>query len=212
MEEIIILGAGGHAASVIDSLERGGKYDIIGYIVNDERAGNSDYPIVGMDSDLECLYQRGIRNIAIGIGYLGKSDLREKLYKHVKAIGFSLPVISDPSAMISQHAEIAEGTFIGKGAIINSGAVIKEACIINSGAIVEHDCKIDEFSHISVGSVLCGGVCVGKATFVGANATVIQEKKIGSNCVLGAGITIRKDIEDGCIVWNKDQMKSMRIS
>ena len=157
-----------HAASVIDSLEQEGKYDITGYVVNDEKAGNSDYPIIGTDSDLERLYQSGIRNIAIGIGYLGKSELREKLYKHIKSIGFCLPVISDPSAMISKRAEIAEGTFIGKGAIINRGAVIKEACIINSGAIVEHDCTVDEFSHISVGSVLCGGVSIGKATFVGA--------------------------------------------
>lgn len=212
MEKIIILGAGGHAASVIDSLEQEGKYDITGYVVNDEKAGNSDYPIIGTDSDLERLYQSGIRNIAIGIGYLGKSELREKLYKHIKSIGFCLPVISDPSAMISKRAEIAEGTFIGKGAIINRGAVIKEACIINSGAIVEHDCTVDEFSHISVGSVLCGGVSIGKATFVGANATVIQEKKIGNNCVLGAGTTIHKDVKDGYMVWNKDQVKSLRIS
>lgn len=210
MEKIIILGAGGHAASVIDSLEREGIYDIAGYVANDEKVGNSDYPIIGTDSDLERLYQSGIRNIAIGIGYLGKSDLREKLYKHIKLIGFFLPIIRDPSAMISKRAEIAEGTFIGKGVIINRRAVIKEACIINSGAIVEHDCKVDKFSHISVGSVLCGGVSIGKATFVGANTTVIQEKKIGNNCVLGAGITIRKNVEDGCIVCNKDQVRNMR--
>jgi len=70
----------------------------------------------------------------------------------------------------------------------------------------------DEFSHISVGSVLCGGVSIGKATFVVANATVIQEKKIGNNCVLGAGTTIHKDVKDGYMVWNKDQVKSLRIS
>ncbi len=208
MEKIIILGQGGHAKSLVDIIEREQKYKIAGYIVNNVKTESGSRSIndlekksghchvIGCDDDLEEIFHGGITRAAIGIGYMGKSDLREKLWKRLKDIGFSLPVICDPSAVISNHARIEEGCFIGKGAIINSGASIGKMCIINSGAIVEHDCVVEDFSHISVGSVLCGGVKVGKAAFIGANATVIQYRSIGSNCIIGAGMVVRKDIEN----------------
>ena len=211
MEQILILGSGGHAASLVDILERENKYEIAGYVVNDKKADCCDYPILGMDEDLTQLYQNGIKNAAIGIGYLGKSDLRERLYGRLKEIGFNLPVICDPSAVVSKGADIGEGTLIGKGAIVNVGATVGKICIINSGAIVEHGCVVNDFAHISVGSVLCGGVIVKRAAFIGANATILQEKTVGENCIVGAGSTIRKNVEDYNMVWNKESTRCLRI-
>ena len=206
MEKILILGHGGHAKSLIDILERENEYQITGYVVNNNVIDDGmDYPIIGTDEDLEYLYRNGIQNAALGIGYLGKSDLREKLYIKLKDIGFRIPIICDPSAIISEHTIIEEGSFIGKGAIINSGTTIGKMCIINSGAIVEHDCQVDDFSHISVGSVLCGGVHIGRASFVGANATIIQEKTIGKNSIIGAGTLVRKNVEDNSMVYDVEQ-------
>lgn len=211
MEEILILGGGGHAASLADILERENKYKIAGYVINESQVSCSiDYPVIGTDDELLNLYQSGIRNAVIGIGYLGKSVLREKLYEHLKEIGFCLPVICDPSAIVSEHVEIGEGTSIGKGVIINAGTEIGKMCIINTGAIIEHDCIVEDFAHISVGGVLCGSVRVGKASFVGANATVIQEKKIGKQCIIGAGTTVRKSLEDNCMVCNREIVRNFR--
>lgn len=204
MEHILVLGSGGHATSLIDIVERGNKYKIAGYVVNDQMACCSiDYPVIGTDDDLLDLYQRGVKNAVIGVGFLGKSDLREKLYERLKKIGFCLPIICDPSAIVSEHVEIGEGTFIGKGVIINAGTEIGKMCIINTSAIIEHGGIVEDFSHISVGSVLCGNVRVGKASFVGANATVIQGKVIGSNCIVGAGTVIRKNVEDNSMMFDK---------
>ena len=201
MEKIVILGKGGHASSLVDILEREKKYEIAGYVVNDEQQGRNreKYPVIGKDENLEQIFQCGIRNVAIGIGYLGKSNIREKLWTRLKEIGFFFPVICDPSAILAQNVCIEEGCFIGKGTIINANVSIGRMCIINTGAIVEHDCHVSDFSHVSVGSVLCGNVQVGKAAFIGANATVIQGKVIGSRCIIGAGMTVQKNMEDNCM-------------
>ena len=189
MEDIILIGFGGHARSVADCVERQGKYNIIGY--TDFEQYNCKYHYLGTDNVLQDYYDSGVRNAALCIGYLGKGEVRQKLYCKLKDMGFVFPVIVDPSAIISESAEIDEGTFIGKGAIVNAEAKIGKMAIINTMALIEHECVVGEFVHIAVAAVLCGQVEVGKAALIGANATVLQCRKILEKQIVPAGTTIR---------------------
>lgn len=189
LEKIIIAGFGGHGKSVADIIKRNGNYEIVGY--TDITEQNSIYKYLGTDSVLEEYFNKGIKNIAVGIGYLGKGNIRESLYNKVKGIGFELPVIADPSAIISEDVTINEGTIIGKGAIINTEASIGKMCIINTHAIIEHECTVGDFCHISVGSVLCGQADVQDRAFVGANAVVIQCRQVKEGQIVPAGSTVR---------------------
>lgn len=184
-----MIGYGGHAKSVADCIERDNHFHIVGY--TELKPQESKYKYLGTDDCLQSLYESGVRNAAICVGYLGKGSLREELYERVKNIGFQLPVIVDPSSVISDSVKIGEGTFIGKSAVINTEAVIGKMCIINTNALIEHECVVEDFSHIAVGAVLCGQVKVGKAAFIGANATVIQQMKIATSKIVPAGATIR---------------------
>jgi sugar O-acyltransferase (sialic acid O-acetyltransferase NeuD family) len=196
MEDIILVGFGGHAKSVADCIERQGKYSIIGY--TDFEQYDSKYRYLGTDDVLSDYYGRGVKNAVICIGYLGKGNLRQRKYRELKDIGYSFPVIADPSAIISETAELGEGTFVGKAAVINAGARVGSMAIINTMALVEHECIVGDFVHVAVSAVLCGQVEVGEAAFIGANATVIQCMKIGENQIVPAGVTIRKTIrKDG---------------
>ena len=82
--------------------------------------------------------------------------------------------------------------FISSGVIINSQALVKDV-LPNTGAIIEHECEIGEFSHICPGSVLTGGVKIGKL-FVGANSVISEGINIGDNVTIGAGSVIINDI------------------
>lgn len=212
MEEIILLGIGGHAHSVVDSIESNKNYSIYGFLDIESRIGEQfrGYKVVGTDNLLESCFHKGIKNAFVTVGYLGKGDIRKKLYKKLKGIGFTLPNIVDRTAILANDVILGEGIFVGKRAVINSAAEIGNMCIINTGAIVEHDCKVGDFSHIAVGSALCGSVQVGKEAFIGANATVIQGKRIGNKCIIGAGTTVRKDVEDKYMVWNGEKVKMLR--
>ena len=108
MEQIIIIGKGGHARSIVDAIECEGKYQIAGYVINEEEIEeeNNDYPVIGKDENLQELYSKGIHYAAIGIGYLGKGSLRRKLYEKLKQVGYSIPIICDPSAIISAKTKI----------------------------------------------------------------------------------------------------------
>lgn len=190
MEDIVLIGYGGHAKSVADCIERSQEYKIIGY--TDLKPSVSKYVYLGTDEELESLYKKGIHNAAIGIGYLGKGDLREKLFEKLKKIGYILPVILDTSSIVSDTASIGEGTFIGKAAIINAEAQIGKAAIINTKALIEHECVVEDFAHVAVAAILCGQVKVGRAAFVGANATIIQGGTVFPKQIVPAGVTIRE--------------------
>lgn len=204
MEEIVLIGGGGHAQSVADAIINGKHYEIVGY--TDGADTHIPLPYLGTDDILKDLYETGVTNAAITVGYLGKSSIRDKIYKMVKQAGFQLPKIIDPSAVVSGLADVEEGVFIGKQAVVNAGARIGRMCIINTGTIIEHNNQIGEYSHIAVGAVLCGNVHVGAHTFIGANATIIQGIHIGMNAIIGAGSTVIGDVPDnGRVVgvWGK---------
>lgn len=189
MEEIILVGYGGHAQSIADCIERDGRFRIIGYTEKEEQP--SPYVYLGTDDVLKSFWEQGIKNVAVGIGYLGKGDLRERIFYILKSIGFQFPVIIDPSATVSRNARLGEGSFVGKKAVVNAGATIGKMCIINTAAVIEHGCRVGQFSHIAVGSILCGQVTVGEGVLVGANATVIQGQNIPSRKIVPAGVTVR---------------------
>ena len=198
MNDIVLVGFGGHGKSVADCIERQGLYRIIGYTDLTEYA-DSPYPYLGTDDALEKLYEQGVRYAAVGIGYMGKGRIREQLYEKLTQRGFSLPVIVDPSAVVSPSAEIGEGTFVGKLAVVNAEATIGKMSIINTKALIEHECVVGDFTHVAVGAVLCGAVTVGNSCLVGANSTILQSCTLGNAVVVGAGSVVTKSLGDNTL-------------
>jgi len=190
MEDIILVGYGGHGKSVADCIERQKQYKIAGY--TDLKKHDARYRYLGTDDRLKEYFMQGITNAAVCIGFLGKGCIRERIYKRLKEIGYKLPVIQDPSAIVSSSACVGEGTFIGKRAVINAEAEIGKMVIVNTMSLIEHECIVDDFSHIAVSAVLCGQVSVGQAAFVGANATVIQGRKVNPHQIVAAGTVVRE--------------------
>lgn len=197
-EKIVLIGFGGHAKSVIDSIEASGEYKIAGYTDIKNRTNYKGYNFIGTDKDLHNIYSGGVHNACITVGYMGRSNLRDKLYHMVKKTGFKLPVIKDPSAIVSNSSEIGEGTFIGKGCIVNAESIIGRMCIINTGSIIEHGNIIGDFTHIAVKTVLCGDINIGSHCFIGANSTIIQGVEVGENAVIGAGSVVINDLPGRC--------------
>lgn len=194
MQDIVIVGFGGHAKSVIDVLERQNEYRIVGFTDVETKPSYRGYEYLGTDDILPKLYKDGVECAHIAIGYMGSGNLRDKLYSDVKNIGYRLPVVVDSSAVLANSAQIGEGCFIGKNVVINADAQVERMCIVNTGVIVEHECKIEEFSHIAVGSILCGNVVVGNHNLIGAGTTVIQGCNIGNDCIVGAGSIVVRDV------------------
>ena len=199
MDDVVILGFGGHAKSVADCIMQTGEYCVVGYTDNHPRACGFDY--LGADDALRKVFDQGVRKAVLGVGFMGNPVARDRLVERAKGIGFEFPSIIDSTAIVASDAVIGEGTFVGKNAVVNAGSRIGGFCIVNTGAIVEHDAVVGNCSHIAVGAILCGDVSVGHHAFVGAGATVIQGRHIGNDVIVGANSTVLTDGEDSMKVY-----------
>lgn len=198
MKKIILIGGGGHCGSVIDSMKSTSEYHPIGILDIPSRVGEmiNDVKVIDTDDAMQSLYDQGVHYAFLSVGSIGSPYLKLKLYEKSKSIGFTFPVIKDVSSIVSQNAQIGEGTFIGKGAIINSNCTVGKHSIINSGAVLEHDSIVGDFTHLAPGVVCSGGVTIGSETHIGTNATIIQDIHIGNQTIIGAGSLVLKDVGD----------------
>ena len=196
MQNLILIGGGGHCKSCIDVIEQQGRFDIAGVV---ERLGYTEggsmlgYPILGTDDDLSELRKR-FEYAIITVGQIKTPQPRIRLYRLLKKLKFSLPVILSRLAYVSKHAEIGDGTIIMHHALINARAKIGSNCIISNKALIEHDAIIGDHCHMATGTIINGGVKVGSGTFLGSNAVCKEYIEIGENVIIGCGATIIKNI------------------
>ncbi len=197
-KKLVLLGGGGHCKSVLDAAIRMNQFEEI--VITDPflPVGTKvmGMEVVGSDEALPKLKEQGFTDAFVTVGSLEDCSIRKKLVSKAKKLGFSFPIIADPSAEISAFAEIGEGTFIGKKAVLNAEVKVGKQGIVNTGAILEHECCIGDFTHISVGTILCGDVKVGASTFIGAGTTVIQGVSIGEDALIGANSTVLRNVKD----------------
>lgn len=192
MRKIVLLGCGGHAKSVIDTIEQNNDFQIIGFldVIEKKHMKYRGYSVIGTDADLEEIRRKGVEFAFITIGFMGKSPVRMKLFERLRKLRYQIPAIIDKSATIATDCQIGEGTFIGKKVVVNSSAIIGSNCIINTGVIIEHDTHIGNGTHVAVGSIICGGCDIKSEVFIGANSVVIQNIEIEEKIVIGAGSKI----------------------
>ncbi|MEP6827685.1 MAG: NeuD/PglB/VioB family sugar acetyltransferase [Aestuariivirga sp.] len=198
----IIIGGGGHAACLIDALQ-GSGYKIVGCTDEALPIGQNvcaGVSIIGKVDCLERLRSEGVAYAFIGIGGAISSETRRKVYEHAISLGFQIPTIIHPRAVVSMDCHIGDGCHILAGAIIGPRCSVGRNVIINQGSIVCHDSVVSDHAHLAPGATLAGGVRVGNMSVVGMAVTVLLKTTIGSNVLIHNGAHIKTDVANNMIV------------
>ena len=203
--ELILIGAGGHANAVIDVVEQHGEYRIAGLVGMQEemQARHLGYPVIGTDCDLSEL-KKTYRYALIAVGQIQSPDIRMRLYELAIKAGFQLPIIASPSAYVSRHAVLGEGSVVMHGAVVNAGSTVGINCIVNTRSLLEHDVMVGDHCHVATGAILNGNVIVGAGTFVGSASVVREGLVLGKRCVVGMGLSVRRNQPDGSRITGGD--------
>ena len=192
---MILIGAGGYAKSVLDSIDYY-NYKIAGFLdeYSDEKE-HLGYPIIAKNLAEIPDKEKYFYFIAIG------NNIRRKIwYDRLMNEKLRLINVVDKSAIISPQAKIGTGCFFGKFSVVNARATIHNDCIINTRALVEHGCNVCSHVNISTNAVINGDVKVGEGTFVGSSSVTIGQLQIGEWSTVGAGAVVTKSIGNNVTV------------
>ena len=189
---LIIIGASGHGKVVADIAIKLNKWQSIVYFDDDDSIKTCmGLQVIGKTVDAIKYKDKAEFFIAIG-----NNLIRERIYKELENIGIETITLIHPSAIIGNDVEIGLGTVVMAGTVINSSSRIGKACIINTSSSVDHDNLIGDFVHIAPGVRLAGTVKVGNGSWLGIGSVVSNNLSICSNCKIGAGAVVVKDIEE----------------
>lgn len=115
------------------------------------------------------------------------------------------PVI-DPSSFVHKEATIIGNVIIGKNVYIGPGAslrgdwgriTIENGCNVQDNCIIHifpgKDVLLQENAHIGHGAII-HGANIGANSMIGMNAVVMDDAKIGNECIVGALCFVKGDM------------------
>ena len=91
-EKIVLVGAGGHAKSLIDVIELENKFEIFGLVDNAKNGEVLGYKVLGTDEILKEIKSE-CANAIVAVGQIKSAKIRISLFNKLKELGFNLPVI-----------------------------------------------------------------------------------------------------------------------
>jgi len=203
MQNIVVVGASGHAAVLIDILEKQAQYRVVGLIDSLVSPGTEflGYRVLGSERDLGLLAERnGIEGgiVAIGDNWV-RSGVVRRLLEHSPDFRFVSAI--HPSAQIARGVSIGAGTAVMAGVVVNTRARVEQHCILNTKCSLDHDSVMEEFSSLGPGATTGGNVRIGAFSVLAQGANVIHGVQIGTHAVIGAGSTVLRDTGDYCVAY-----------
>lgn len=193
-KRLILIGAGGYAKSVMDSIDEK-KYQIIGFIDDIKSGKHLGLPI--LSNNIENLKNK--REFVYFIS-IGDNEKRKEWYSKIVEKKLKIINVIDKTAILAENITYGRGIFIGKSAIINSDVRIGENVIVNTKSLIEHGGEVGNHSNISTNATLNGDVKVGNECFIGSSSVVNGQIKIEDGAIVGSGAVVTKDVEKNSVV------------
>ncbi|OIQ21448.1 MAG: sugar O-acyltransferase [Flavobacterium sp. MedPE-SWcel] len=214
MEQIIIIGAGGHAAEIDEYLTHTNllnnqtKYKVVGFI-DDNAASYDGYefsaPYLGTIKDHKidgsCSYIMGIANL----------KFRKIITEDFGSKGVAFSTFIHPLAYVSPSSKIGKGVVVAPYVNVGPNVVIGDFTLINSRASMGHDTKVGKFNFISPNVCFSGFTSIGDENLFGINSASIPKITIGNRNKIAAGMIVERNIDDDTTYFHRFKEKVLAI-
>lgn len=187
---VSIVGAGGHARTLVNILELKG-YTVKGVYddqYKDEYQGElvEGYPLLG---GLDAISASELLVVAKG----DCKDL-ERLSRQFNSQLLRNNLIH-PSALV-ETKRLGQANQVSAMSYVSKSASLGSHNLIYSQSAVEHEVIIGDYNVITVNVSLCGRVKIGNGCFFGASSTVLPKLHICDGVKIAAGAVVTKNISE----------------
>lgn len=211
MKEVIIIGAGGHAAEIDEYIRFGSKdseISVVGFIDDNENSYKKyqfSAPYLGSIREhavtLERYYIIGIANLAY----------RKPIVDKFLAEGGRFLTFVHALAYVSPSAITGQGVVVAPYVNIGPNVVIGDFTLLNARASIGHDSVIGAHNFISPNVSFSGNTRVGNENLFGLNSATIPGVCIGSWNKVAAGMVVDRDVADNSVIFYRFKEKVIAI-
>ena len=99
---------------------------------------------------------------------------------------------------IGDRVEIGGNTSIDQGTLTDT--VIEDDVKIDNLVHVAHNCHIKSGAFVIASTVLCGGVSLGKNSWIAPNSSILEKVEIGDNAIVGLSSTVIRNVAPNDVV------------
>lgn len=121
---------------------------------------------------------------------------REAARRRILAHGVSLAGLIHPTVDLL-GAEVAADVLVYEGAVVGPGTTLGPGSVVFMGAVVGHGSRVGEGCVLAAGSVLNARVVLDDRVYVGTNAAVLPEVRVGEGATVGACSAVVADVPAG---------------
>lgn len=200
--KVVLVGAraDGQAHLVKEAIEEAGEHEVVAFL--DETPELQGQRVLGVPVVGPLARVDAARDLGATVGHIaiGNGAARERLAQGLTGAGLGLLTVIHPDAKISPSARIGDGVFVGALAMISTGAVVGDLALIPPTSMVSHHVRVGIAASLSPGARLGGRSHLGDRAFAGLGATVLPDRIVGADAVVGAGSVVTKDVPPGVTV------------
>jgi acetyltransferase EpsM len=205
-KDIIIIGAGGHAAELRDYIyhnntSRPESQILVKGFIDDEERNYHHYGF--LEPFLGAIKDHQVKNDVSYLMGIANLDFRKAIIESFKKQGGKFIGFIHPTALISPSAEIGEGVVISHNASVGPKAKLGNFNLLNSRCTIGHDSIIGDYNFISPQVAISGNTKIGDENLLGTNACTIPGVTIGNKNKVAAGTVLFKSVGDNETVINK---------
>jgi sugar O-acyltransferase (sialic acid O-acetyltransferase NeuD family) len=200
IKPLVIIGAGGFGREVawlvsdINNALSKPQWDILGFVDDSVVETAEGYSVLG---GIDWLNKHAASFFVVCA--IGNPSTRKTVIDSISSSSISFGTLIHPSVKMSKYVTVLEGSIICSDTIITTNVKIGRHCILNLGTRIGHDSVLDDYSSLMPGVNIAGDVVLGKGSYLGLNASVINKVRVGDWTTVGAGATVVSDLPEKCV-------------
>lgn len=194
MKNIVIFGVGDFARLLKYYIDIDDEREVVAFTVNQEYIKENEFcdrPVVAFENITEH-YPAEKYEILIAIGNSKMNQVREKVFKECKAMGYHIASYIHSSCSIHSD-DRGEGNILLENCLVYPYSQIGDGNLMWDHVLISHDCKVGNFNTFSSYADLCGYVKIGNNGYFGKHCILNDFMEVADYTLVGAAAYAKKN-------------------
>lgn len=197
-KKLVIVGAGSNARIARYYFEKDTEYSVVSYAVEKAFIGEATFDGLSVFpiEEIENRFPSQNYHVFVAIGYTHMNTVRERLYKMLKALDYTLPNYISPRCNFLSEEPPGDNNFILEDNTIQPFVKIGSNNVLWSGNHIGHDVVIGSHNFITSQVVVSGFTQIENNCFLGVNSTLRDNIHVRNKTLIAAASIIMSDTEE----------------